>query len=70
MIGIQTQDMFLDFANTAFHCPNCKKHYDDSDDKYCRQINKNKSWITKIKCECNTTFKLTVDYKSDFVTFI
>ena len=69
MIGFQIQDGFIDFANTKFNCPHCNKQFVDDDDKYCNRINKNKSWVTKVKCDCKETFTLTVNTEGDFVSF-
>jgi hypothetical protein len=69
MIGFKIPDGFIDFADTRFNCPNCNKEFNDDDDKYCKRINKNKSLITKIKCDCKKTFCLTVNTHGDFVTF-
>jgi len=69
MIGFKIQDGFIDFANTKFNCPHCNKQFVDEDDKYCNRINKNKSWVTKVKCDCKETFTLTVNTEGDFVSF-
>jgi hypothetical protein len=67
MIGFK--HFFIDFAKSDFTCPNCKKIHDDTDLKYLDKINKNKSWITKVNCDCGKPFKLTVNYKGEFETF-
>jgi hypothetical protein len=69
MIGFQIKDGFLDFAKTDFDCPYCKKKHVDANDKYLNRCNKNKSGLTKVKCDCEKTFYLTYDYRGDFVTF-
>jgi len=68
MIGFQIPNGFIDFANTKFSCPHCNKEFVDDDDKYCNRINKNKSWITKVKCDCKETFSLTINTEGDFIT--
>ena len=60
---------FINFADTTFSCPHCGKQYDDSNDKYCDRINKNKSFTTKVKCECKKTFNLTFDYTGKFQSY-
>lgn len=69
MIGFQTNNLFLDFSNTKFNCPYCGKEYDDVNDKYLDRCNKNKHFNTRVSCLCGNRFYLTVDYKSDFVTY-
>jgi transcription elongation factor Elf1 len=66
---IKYPDFFIDFARYDFTCPHCQKLHIDADNKYFDRINKNKSWITKVNCECGKQFKLTVNYKGDFETF-
>lgn len=61
--------IYVNFADITFTCPSCNKQYEDADDKYCRRINKNKTFTTKVKCECNNTFRLTVYYTGKFVTY-
>ena len=61
---------FIDFDDTTFNCPYCNKQFNDSADKYCKRINQNKSFTTKVKCECQKTFNLTVDYMSKFVSYV
>jgi hypothetical protein len=68
---ITTKLGILCFANINFECPACKEIYSDDNDIYNNRLNKNKSGITKIKCECcETNFYLTNNYKGDFVTFL
>jgi hypothetical protein len=62
--------MFIDFADIRFQCPHCSKQYEDVDEKYLKCINKNKTWTTKVKCECNKTFSLTVEYTGKFITYV
>jgi len=69
MIGIQIDNIFLDFAKTDFKCPNCKKKYSDADDKYLKRLKKNKNFITKINCTCGKPFSMTYDYKGEAVSF-
>jgi transcription elongation factor Elf1 len=44
-----------------FTCPYCEKSLIDINDKYYKRINKNKSGITKVKCDCGKTFLLTIN---------
>ena len=70
MIGIQiNQNSFIDFANTDFKCPYCKKQYSDINDKYVNRLNKNKKGYTSIKCSCGHKFKMTYDIFCDAVSF-
>ena len=69
MIGFQIQNGFIDFAKTDFKCPACKKEYNDYDDKYVNRCNKNKTGITKVKCECGKSFWMTYNYMGDAVSF-
>lgn len=62
--------IILSFATIDFSCPICKKEYVDSEDKYLNRCNKNKSWCTKIKCSCGTSFYMTYDYRGDAVSFL
>jgi len=66
---IKLPDFFIDFARFDFYCPHCKKMHGDTELKYFDKIKKNKSWITKVNCDCGKPFKLTVNYKGDFETF-
>ena len=66
---IEFKHFFIDFAKSDFTCPHCKKIHDDTELKYFDRINRNKSWITKVNCECGKPFKLTVNYKGEFQTF-
>lgn len=59
---------FIDFARTDFKCPHCQKEYDD-DGRYLDKCNKNKSWRTKINCDCNKPFYLTYNFKGDPITY-
>lgn len=47
------------FSKTDFKCPFCVKKYNDIHDKYLNRCNKNKSFITTIKCECGNKFGMT-----------
>lgn len=69
MIGHQFNGGFIDFANINFKCPHCNKKYSDVDDKYLNRCNRNKSYTTKINCECGKKFLMTYDYKGDAVGF-
>jgi len=70
MIGVLIGDTFVDFANSDIICPNCNHNHKDKADKVTDRINRNKTWITKLTCECSTRFKITVCYTGDFETFI
>ena len=70
MVGFRIPDGFIDLAKTEFQCPNCKKKYSDSDDKYLKRLEKNKNGITQIRCECKTTFYMTYDMTGDAVSFL
>jgi len=70
MIGTQIKNGFIDFAKTDFSCPNCGKEYNDTDDKFLKRCQRNKSGTTKIKCECRKPFFMTYNYKSDAVSFL
>ncbi len=59
----------IHFAPFEFKCPYCKKMIDDSDDKYCKRIGKNKSGITKVKCKCGNKFYLALDMTGKYQTF-
>lgn len=59
----------IHFANLNFKCPYCKKKYNDKDEKYYKKINKNKSTIAIIRCECKEVFFLTANYKGEYVAF-
>ena len=61
--------IFITYANVDFNCPHCHKQYSDKDEKYLNRCNKNKSTITKIKCDCGKKFNLTYDYMGQFQTF-
>lgn len=67
---IKIHDFFIDFAKTDFTCPHCGKVHEDKDDKYFNRINKNKTWTTKVKCDCGKPFYLTVSFDGQFQTFI
>jgi hypothetical protein len=64
-----SNNIFIDFAKTDFICPHCKKKYNDSDDKFYKRLNKAKTMIINIKCECGYTFKVTANYMSELVGF-
>ena len=67
---IKIHDLFIDFAKTDFNCPHCGKLHEDKDDKYFDRIRKNKTWTTKVKCECGKSFYLTVSFDGQFQTFV
>jgi predicted RNA-binding Zn-ribbon protein involved in translation (DUF1610 family) len=60
--GRRIKDGFIDFAETEFQCPSCKKKHIDSDDKYLNRADKNKSFITSVKCDCGVKFWLSFEY--------
>jgi hypothetical protein len=66
---IKIHDFFLDFAKTDFTCPHCQKMHHDKDDKYFDRINKNKTWTTKVNCDCGKLFYLTISFDGQFQTF-
>jgi transposase-like protein len=70
MIGVQIKNGFIDFAKTDFKCPNCKKEYNDTDDKYLEKCERNKSGCAKIKCDCGKPFFMTYDCMGDAVSFL
>lgn len=55
----------ISFENTKFNCPYCGKKFIDINDKYLNRCNKNKSFNTKIKCECKNIFGMTYDWMSN-----
>ena len=59
----------LTLSNIGFDCPYCKKQHSDINEKYLKRCNKNKSGITKIKCECGQSYGVTYNYMSDIVSF-
>lgn len=69
MIGIEIKDGYIDFANIAFKCPYCNLDYWDIFDRFLNKCNKNKNYITKIKCECGKRFGMTYNYMGDAVSF-
>jgi len=70
MIGVKIKNGFIDFAKTDFKCPNCKKEYNDRDDKYLEKCERNKSGCTKIKCDCGEPFFMTYNCMGDAVSFL
>ena len=70
MIGVQLKKGFIDFAKNYFKCPNCKKQYNDINDKYLDRCKNNNSGSTKIKCECGKLFYMTYNYMGDAVSFL
>ena len=70
MKGIKINNGFIDFSKTDFYCPNCKKEYNDLDDKYLNRCLKSKRGFTKINCCCGTHFFMTYNYMGDAVSFI
>jgi hypothetical protein len=69
MKGIQIENGFLDYSETEFNCPSCKKQYNDNNEKYLKRINKNKWGRTLISCTCGIKFYLVPDFKGDLITF-
>jgi len=61
--------IFLNIAKTSFSCPYCNKGYDDSNDKYLNRCNRNKYWLTNIKCDCGKIFFMTYNYMGEAVSF-
>jgi protein-disulfide isomerase len=66
---IKFKDFYIDFYKTDFTCPHCEKLDNDNDNKLFDRIKKNKSWITKVKCDCGKPFFLTVNFEGYFQTF-
>jgi len=60
---IAYKNFFIDYIKTDFTCPCCGKQNDDINLKYLDRCNKNKSWRTRIKCECGRFFYLGIDYR-------
>ena len=67
---IEINNGILYMANIDFACPECKKVYSDSEDKYLNRCNRNKNGSTRIKCDCGTLFYMTYNYKGDAVSFL
>ena len=63
MACVEIENGIICFANVDFKCPYCNKEYNDSNDFYYDRMMKNKSHITKIKCECGKSFGLTGSFK-------
>jgi len=61
--------LHLKIGKIDFSCPYCNKIYSDVDDKYLNKCNKNKKFITKIKCTCNNIFYMTYNYMGNAVSF-
>jgi len=57
------------YSDISYSCPHCmiKKH--DKDDKLLNRCNKNKSFYTKIKCDCGKRFGFTYNIRGDATTF-
>ena len=53
----------------TFKCPHCGKAYEDTDDKYYKRIDSNKSGYTKTKCSCGKVFGIAYDMTGDLVGF-
>ena len=61
--------MHIRFANINFKCPYCNKKYIDDKDVYLTKINANKSFYTRVKCDCCNKFGVTQNMKADLVAF-
>ena len=61
--------LHISIANVHFRCPYCGAEYNDENDKYLKIINKNKYYITKIKCNCGAKFGITYNMIGDAVAF-
>jgi len=69
MEGFRLDNAFIDLTDHKFHCPYCNSQYFDYESNYMQRINKNKSGITKVKCDCENTFHLTMDMQGNYQTF-
>lgn len=56
---IPIKDGVLCIGDDSFHCPHCKKEYND--EKYTDRINRNKSGCTRVYCECGKSFDVVID---------
>lgn len=65
----QIRKVFLDFSKAYFKCPHCSREHIDANDKYLKRCNKNKSFTTKINCECGKKFFLMYDYNGNALSF-
>ena len=65
---IDMHSFFIDFKKTNFSCPHCGKLHEDNDDKYFDRIRSNKTWTTKVNCDCGKPFYLTVSFDGQFET--
>ena len=59
----------LKISKINFNCPYCGKIYEDIYNKYLNRCNKNKNFITKVKCNCGNTFLMTYNYMGNAVSF-
>ena len=59
----------INFAEIKYNCPYCGKAGRDEDDKLLNRCNRNKSGLTKVKCECGNVYGFTYNYKGDAETF-
>ena len=59
---MNTDKIFLNIATIDFNCPECGKQYSDDKDIYLNRCNKNKSFTTRIKCDCGEKFGVAVNY--------
>jgi hypothetical protein len=50
-------------------CPYCQKKFGDKNDEILNRCNKNKSGMTKRKCECGNRFYATYNYMGGLETF-
>jgi Zn finger protein HypA/HybF involved in hydrogenase expression len=53
--------LHINYIKTEFNCPYCENKYNDKEFKYIDKCNKNKSWRTRIICECKEFFYLAID---------
>jgi len=61
--------LHISFAKIDFKCPYCNKKYSDDNDVYLNRINKNKSRITTISCDCESKFGMTYNMIGEAVSF-
>ncbi len=66
---IEFKNFFIDYTKTEFNCPYCQKQYNDKELKYLDKCNKNKTWRTRISCECKEFFYLAIDYSGQPFTY-
>lgn len=71
MDGIKVgKNAFIDLSSTEFECLYCGEKHNDSDDKFCKRIEKNKCGYTMVTCQkCSRKFYVTADYMGDLQSF-